>query len=84
MAMSFPKTVIASNLPPNAELITHGKNGLLFQSEHADQLAAEMDGVIKGKYDKIDLDKQAFEDIEQHFSPQKIGELYRNVLLKFV
>ena len=84
MAMSFPKTVIASNLPPNAELITHGQNGLLFQSEHADQLAAEMDGVIKGKYDKIDLDKQAFEDIEQHFSPQKIGELYRNVLLKLV
>jgi D-inositol-3-phosphate glycosyltransferase len=82
MAMSFPKTVIASDLPPNAELITHGKNGLLFPSEHADQLAAEMDAVIIGKYDGAQLDKQAFDDIEQNYSPHKIGELYRNILLK--
>lgn len=82
MAMSFPKTVIASDLPPNAELITHGKNGILFPSEHADQLATEMDAVINGKYEGSQLDKQAFDDIEQNYSPQKIGELYRNVLLK--
>lgn len=82
MAMSFPKVVIASDLPPNAELITHGKNGVLFPSEHADQLAVEIDAVIEGKYDEIHLDKQAFEDIEQHYSPQKIGELYRNVFEK--
>jgi D-inositol-3-phosphate glycosyltransferase len=82
MAMSFPKMVIASDLPPNAELISHGKNGILFPSEHANELAVEMDAVIYGKYDGAHLDKQAFEDIAQHYSPEKIGELYRNVLVK--
>lgn len=82
MAMSFPKIVIASDLPPNAELITHGKNGILFQSEHADSLAKEMDALINGNYDAVALQQKAFDDIAQHYSPEKIGELYRKVLLK--
>lgn len=82
MAMSFPKTVIASDLPPNAELITHGENGILFQSEHADSLAKEMDALINGNYDAAALQQKAFDDIAQHYSPEKIGELYRKVLVK--
>ncbi|MBK9639492.1 MAG: glycosyltransferase family 4 protein [Bacteroidetes bacterium] len=82
MAMSFPKLVIASDLPPNAELITHGKNGILFQSEHADSLAKEIDAFINGTYNSNSLQQKAFEDIAQHYSPEKIGELYRKILVK--
>jgi D-inositol-3-phosphate glycosyltransferase len=82
MAMSFPRLVIASDLPPNAELITHGENGILFQSEHADSLAKEMDALINGNYNATTLQQKAFDDIAQHYSPEKIGELYRKVLVK--
>lgn len=82
MAMSFPKLVIASDLPPNAELITHGKNGILFQSEHADSLAKEIDAFFNGSYNSADLQQKAFADIAQHYSPEKIGELYRKILGK--
>lgn len=82
MAMSFPKLVIASDLPPNAELITHGKNGILFHAGHADSLAKEIDAFFQGNYNSAELQQRAFEDIAQHYSPEKIGELYRKILLK--
>ena len=33
------KAVIASDLPPNKEVITHGENGFLFESGNKDNLA---------------------------------------------
>ncbi|MFN0188488.1 MAG: glycosyltransferase family 4 protein [Bacteroidia bacterium] len=82
MAMSFPKLVIASDLPANAELISHGENGILFASANAESLAKEMDAVVNGNYETTRLQQKAFNDIALHYSPEKIGELYRKVLVK--
>ena len=39
LAMSYGRAVLASNLPPFAEVVEDGKTGYLFQSEDSDSLA---------------------------------------------
>lgn len=80
MAMSFPKLVIASDLPPNAEIISHKKNGLLFPSGNSAALAQEIDWLMGNLTQTVPMKEQAFRDIADHYSPEKIGELYRKVL----
>lgn len=46
MAMSYRKATIASNLPPNKEIITDGKNGFLFESGNKLELANTIDRVM--------------------------------------
>ncbi|MCX6276159.1 MAG: glycosyltransferase family 4 protein [Bacteroidetes bacterium] len=47
MAMSYGKAVIASDLPPNKEIISDKQNGFLFRSENETELAAVLRDVIK-------------------------------------
>lgn len=80
MAMSFPMTVIASDLLPNKFLVNHGHNGLLFHSENAASLATEIDKVVNEQINTSILQKNAFHDIDEHFNPDKIGRLFREAL----
>ncbi|MBL7923948.1 MAG: glycosyltransferase [Bacteroidia bacterium] len=80
MAMSFPRPVIASDLPPNAELLRHGKNGLLFESENPKNLALRIEELLSGKYDTEELMRQALSDIDGLYSPSVIGAQYRALL----
>jgi len=82
MAMSFPKLVLASDLAPNAELISHNKNGLLFQAGNPTELAKKIDALQCDTLNTNSIEQQAFKDIEEFYSPEKIGVLYREVLVK--
>lgn len=80
MAMSFPLTVIASDLPPNRELLVHAQNGLLFQSGDAGQLAIRLQSILHQTTDAHLLRKQALQDISVRYSPVSIGKRFDEVL----
>lgn len=80
MAMSFPIPLIASDLEPNRNIINDHKNGLLFQSENAADLARQIDDLISGKVDATHLKNQALIDIKNRFSYQEIGRQMAEVL----
>ncbi|WP_224484563.1 glycosyltransferase family 4 protein [Robertkochia aurantiaca] len=83
-AMACGKIVIASDLVNNAELIEHGKDGLLFKNKNSRDLADKVLEVIDGKYtiSADSLKKKAL-----GFSAEKMtGEylqLYRDYLQSF-
>lgn len=83
MTMSFPMTIIASNLPPNADLITDNKNGLLFTPEDSNDLAEKIDSIINDQILVKDLQKQAFIDVQQFNSSTVIGKQYHDLISKF-
>lgn len=80
MAMSFPMTVVASDLLPNKFLVNHGHNGLLFKTENAASLAVEIDKVVNDQINSSTLKANAFHDIDEHYNPDKIGRLFRDAL----
>lgn len=80
MAMSFPLTVIASDLPPNRELLVHEHNGLLFTSGNAGQLATQLQTLLQKATDPQRLQQQALRDIAVRYSPVSIGKRFDEVL----
>ena len=76
MAMSFPVTVLASDLPPNAELVEHGRNGLLFKSEDRGDLQSKLAEILEGRFDFSAMNARALEDVDKRYSPEMIGGMY--------
>jgi D-inositol-3-phosphate glycosyltransferase len=82
MAMSFPALVIASDLPPNREILKDGRNGLLFKTGDSPDLAARMQLVLDHKVDTLTLKKQARTDTEAGYGYLKVGQDYYNLLTR--
>lgn len=80
MAMSFPKAVIASDLSPNAEIITSEENGLLFQSENTLELAQKINLLINNPTLSNTLSAVALKSIENRFNPAAIGKQFSDLL----
>lgn len=76
MAMSFPVTVLASDLPPNAELVEHGRNGLLFKSDDRGDLQSKLAEILEGRFDFSAMNARALEDVDKRYSPEMIGGMY--------
>ena len=82
MAMSFPMTVIASDLLPNKFLVQHDHNGLLFKSESAEQLSKQIDRVVNEELNAAAIKNNALHDIDELYNPDKIGKLFKEVLFE--
>ncbi len=80
MAMSFPLAAIASDLLPNQYLVHHRVNGLLFKSGHADDLARQMETLINEADFADRLRMKGLMDIDAHYSPKRIGQLFAEIL----
>ncbi|MFN8155753.1 MAG: glycosyltransferase, partial [Bacteroidia bacterium] len=80
MAMSFPLAAIASDLLPNQYLVHHRINGLLFKSGHADDLARQMETLIDEADFADRLRTKALMDIDAHYNPKRIGQLFAEIL----
>jgi D-inositol-3-phosphate glycosyltransferase len=79
MTMSFPMAVIASNLPPNADIIIDSENGFLFEAENSNDLAIKIDALINNsELDQIKI--RAISDINAKNSPDVIGMQYHQLL----
>lgn len=73
LAMSYGKTVIASDLPPFEEIIRHGENGLLFKKNNPDELAKILHRVYLKEFNLEKINHEARKQAEENFSWQQIG-----------
>ncbi len=76
MAMSFPVAAIASDLPPNADFIQHGKNGLLFRSEDAKDLAKQIDALLGDAAQAEKMRMHALTDVQDVCNYRRVGRLF--------
>jgi glycosyltransferase involved in cell wall biosynthesis len=80
MAMSFPALVIASDLPPNRDIVKDNQNGMLFKAGSSPDLARRIQEVLEGASDSSAMRQTAREDVEKRFGYRKVGQDYYNLL----
>ncbi|MDX1641807.1 MAG: glycosyltransferase, partial [Balneolaceae bacterium] len=81
-AMSFGLPPIVSNACPGAlELITHGKNGLIFESEDADDLAEKLSVLMSDPDMRLRLGNKARETVKK-FAPENVLPVWDRLLEK--
>lgn len=76
LAMSHGLPVIASDLPANKEIINDGENGILFQSENAEDLALKIDFFFKDELFSKKLAINAIKTIESDYNWNAISKEY--------
>lgn len=83
-AMAAQLAVLASDVGGNPELIEHGRSGLLFGSDDAPSLAANLQQLTNNPDLRQQLGKAARQHAQQHYSLQALVEhtqaVYRRVL----
>jgi len=84
MAMSFGTPVLASDLPGMTEIVEEGRNGYLFRTGDADDLARQLLAVLSDETGRLSVAKQALDDMETRFSWDTIGRdlkaVYQEIL----
>lgn len=80
MAMSHGLPVIASNLPSNIEIIVNRKNGMLFKSEDADDLAMQIISFFQDKSLQKSMASNASKTIENDYGWNGIAKKYIELL----
>lgn len=82
MALSFPKAVIASDLPANKELIEDGSNGLLFKSgDHVD-LSNKISMLLNDAGTASSFAENGLKKISMQCDPAFIGKQFTEILSK--
>jgi len=79
MAMSLGVPVVASDLPGMKEVVSDGRNGLLFASGDADDLARVLTGIVCDQTQQSAIKSAAMLDMENQFSWASIGWQLRRV-----
>lgn len=74
MAMSYGKTIVASDLPAFKEIIIPPTNGFLFENGNADSLASVLTQLKSADLQKIGATAKAF--VMQHYGWNQIAGLY--------
>jgi glycosyltransferase involved in cell wall biosynthesis len=80
MAMSYGLPVVASDIPPFKEVIEHNKNGLLFESLNAKDLAQKINDLFEDNGSLHEFSKSAIETINTTFSWDEIAANYKHLL----
>jgi glycosyltransferase involved in cell wall biosynthesis len=80
MAMSYGLPVVASDIPPFKEVIEHNKNGLLFESLNAKDLALKINDLFEDNGSLHEFSKSAIETINTTFSWDEIAANYKHLL----
>lgn len=85
-AMDYGAAIIASDLEPFRQVISDGKNGVLFSSGDSDALAVQLNRVLSDESFMAELRHAAKKTIETHYSQEVIGQemkrIYERVLEK--
>jgi glycosyltransferase involved in cell wall biosynthesis len=71
MGSSIP--VVASDLPPIREVITHGRNGLLFRPGDPSDLARQVSTLAADAALRDSITRQAFADAQEFSYPKRAG-----------
>ncbi len=84
LSMSYEKSCLTSDLEPFSEIIEHGKNGFLFQSESAQDLSRVLLEIERDKNKLKEVSSKASELLKDKFDWKIIGErtkaLYSHLL----
>jgi D-inositol-3-phosphate glycosyltransferase len=80
MAMSHGLPVIASDLGPNKEIITHKKNGILFMSENPEDLSKKINTFFDQDSLRGLLSKKSLITIQQHYDWSDIAGKYVEII----
>ncbi len=73
------KTIIASNIPGNIDIVNNKRNGLLFKKDNVEDLASRINLLAKDNILRKKLEKQAKADYSKKFSYNMFIESYMNV-----
>ena len=75
-AMASGKPIIASDVPGPQDIITHGKDGYLFEKGNISQLQEFLELLIDNSKLREELGKNARETIEEKYTFEKIADMY--------
>lgn len=78
MAMSYGKTVVASDLPAFREIICHGSNGFLFQNGSSESLASVLSQLKLPLNPETGIAARAF--VQENYNWNNIAGLYVSML----
>lgn len=81
-AFSQYKTVIASDIAGNNEIVQNKKNGLLFEKDNVEDLADKMFYFIKNKEEKAKMEKTSFSCYKEKYSYENFIKNYMNLYEK--
>ncbi len=81
-AMSYGVPCIISNVTGTAEYITEEKNGLLFESEHAEMLAQKIRWCIENRHCLREMGKEARKIYEAKFSMGKFEKEINEIVCR--
>ena len=74
MAMSYGKAVIASDLPPNKEIISHEQNGFLFASGSKEKLAEAINSAMRNDMKREKVALAGFNYVNEKHNWNKIAQ----------
>jgi glycosyltransferase involved in cell wall biosynthesis len=84
MAMSYKTPVIVSDIKGMTEVVSHDKNGFIFNSEDTVDLAKKINTALGNEELRLKVARQAFIDMEQSYDWDRIGkkttDLYTNII----
>jgi len=75
-AMAAGVPVVASDVPGNRALVTHGQTGLLFPPGDPEQLVTTMKAMIERADRRGEMTRRARAAIERQFSAGRMAEEY--------
>jgi len=76
-AMEAAMSVLTTNISPMNLIVEHGRTGILFQKDNADNLAEKIAGIIHDLPATIKLGENAREHILNHYSVERIVSEYK-------
>lgn len=76
---SIGKTIIASNIDGNNEIIVDNYNGLLFEKDNVNELSKKIKNLINEKNKKTELEKNALKSYNEKFSYKVFIDKYFSI-----
>lgn len=82
-AMASGRSIIASNIPPNNELIKNNYSGLLFDLNESDSFITVINRLLQNEYERTSLSQNALLEAKQYDEREmvrKIENIYRQLI----
>jgi glycosyltransferase involved in cell wall biosynthesis len=75
-AMALGKPIIASNIPGPKDVITHGKDGFLFEIETIVELKRYLEILLEDEELRKEMGENARRTVEESYTFEKVADLY--------
>ena len=79
---SQKKTIIASNISGNNEIVKDRENGLLFKVEDSEELSEKILWLLRNRKEKEELEKKAYQTFQEEFCYETFIHKYNEIYLK--